>query len=209
MAAGCSYEYLPPFDVYLPASVRLDTTWDATISRKYSCLYSSNTSTDTLTLKGKVLGQESITAAAGTFSTIKYNTTLSRVTQEFSLVTESTCWADPDSGVNIQCDSVQTYTDSKPQNNYVSTTTEELVAYSHASTQRQKLSTERYAGSWAGTFVGDDHGYCTTNKNGVNWPKRKKPSLRRLGFFIWHFDHAVFLRRAATPVRHKPANSMA
>ncbi|MHA4866926.1 hypothetical protein ACXZ1M_04420 [Duganella sp. PWIR1] len=76
-------------------------------------------------------------------------------------MTESTCWADPDSGVNIKCDIVQTYTDAKPQNNYVTTTTEELVAYSHASTQRQKLGTERYAGSWAGTFVGDDHGYCT------------------------------------------------
>lgn len=164
LAEGCTYDYLPSYERYLPATVRLDSTWEASFSRNYSCLYSSTKSSEALSVKGKVLGQESIVVAAGTFSTIKYSSTTSRLLPTSSLISELTCWADADSGINVKCDRVQTYTSSTtPQSNYVTTTTDELVAYSHMATQRKKLSAERFAGDWAGTYKGDDHGYCTFN----------------------------------------------
>lgn len=159
---GCSNNYLPAYERFLPASVRLDTTWDANITRNYSCINSNDKGTDQLALKGKVLGQETVTVAAGTFSTIKYSSTLTRTRPTSTLVTERTCWADPDSGINVKCTTVTTSTvPATPENGYVTTTTTELASFSHAATQRKKLSVERFAGDWAGVYKGDDHGYCT------------------------------------------------
>ncbi|MRW94191.1 hypothetical protein GJ699_29880 [Duganella sp. FT80W] len=159
---SCTTEYLPSFPDGLPATVRIDTVWDNSITASYSCFSTGAKGSYQFSTKGKVLGQETITVAAGTFSTIKYSVTSTTVQTTSTTVTENTCWADPDSGVDVKCDAVRTFTSTAaPQSNNTRTTTDELLYYAHAATQRKKLGTERFAGDWAGVYSGADHGYCT------------------------------------------------
>jgi hypothetical protein len=156
-AASCPTSFVPAVAPGLPATVRLDATWETKYVSTSVCTLSQ--ASEQVSLTGKVLGQETVTTAAGTFSTIKYAIKKTVTSPTRILVIEETCWADPNSGVDVKCDSADVETALvAPKNSSTATVSTELIAYSHATSNRRKLGVERFAGQWKGTYVGNSQG---------------------------------------------------
>lgn len=138
---------VPPFSV--------GKTWDNSWTR--TC----NTDTGTGTNKGSIVGIESVTVPAGTFSAYKevYTTTFQQTLSSMSQnsVNNFTCWRDVVLKQRVKCE--WTTTNSSLTSGF--TGRYELTSYIASGSSSSMPLTTRFAGSWVGSFGGTDSGTCT------------------------------------------------
>jgi hypothetical protein len=159
--AGCSATYAPAA-MQAPTSASVGDSFDFASTVTIPC--SKEETSRALTSKGKLVGIESKTVAAGTFSTLKIvssETNLDRRTANVyvNYWVEKTCWRDIVTGLMVACN---TSTTSKGSGDASFSSTTELASYGQASTNREYLDPIRFAGPWSGNF-GAFYGNCDLN----------------------------------------------
>ncbi|WP_167078891.1 hypothetical protein [Massilia aquatica] len=159
--AGCTATYAPAA-TQAPASASVGDSFDFASTMSIPC--SKEETSRALTSKGTVVGIESKTVPAGTFSTLKIvsnetNLDLRTANVYVNYWVERTCWRDIVTGLMVACN---TRTTSKGSGDVSFSSATELVSYGQASTNREYLDPIRYAGPWSGTF-GAYYGACELN----------------------------------------------
>jgi len=155
-AGRCQYVYTPAM-VTVPGSLTIGQEWSGKSVRTCSDDTSENT---TVTVKGAVAGLESVTVAAGTFSTIKLSYTRTFAFKTSTAVIESTCWRDTVTGINVKCENASTTTPNAGGAGYKDTSSIELGGYLQASSGLRKDNIERFAGKWQTWYSGQENGIC-------------------------------------------------
>ncbi|NHZ91527.1 hypothetical protein F2P45_21325 [Massilia sp. CCM 8733] len=159
--AGCTATYAPAA-MQAPASASVGDSFDFASTMSIPC--SKEETARALTSKGTVVGIESKTVPAGTFSTLKMvsnetNLDLRTANVYVNYWVERTCWRDIITGLMVACN---TRTTSKGSGDVSFSSATELVSYGQASTNREFLDPIRYAGPWSGNF-GAWYGICDLN----------------------------------------------
>lgn len=159
--AGCTATYAPAA-MQAPASASVGDSFDFSSTLSIPC--SKEETARALTSKGTVVGIESKTVPAGTFSTLKIvsndtNLDLRTANVYVNYWVERTCWRDIVTGLMVACN---TRTTSKGSGDVSFSSATELVSYGQASTNREYLDPIRYAGPWSGNF-GAYYGSCDLN----------------------------------------------
>ncbi len=159
--AGCTATYAPAA-MQAPASASVGDSFDFASTLSIPC--SKEETSRALTSKGTVVGIESKTVPAGTFSTLKIvsnetNLDLRTANVYVNYWVEKTCWRDIVTGLIVACN---TRTTSKGSGDVSFSSATELVSYGQASTNREYLDPIRYAGPWSGNF-GAYYGACDLN----------------------------------------------
>jgi hypothetical protein len=159
--AGCTVTYAPAA-MQAPASASVGDSFDFASTMSIPC--SKEETARALTSKGKVVGIESKTVPAGTFSTLKIvssetNLDLRTANVYVNYWVEKTCWRDIITGLMVACN---TSTTSKGSGDASFSSATELVSYAQAATKREYLDPIRYAGPWSGNF-GAYYGACDLN----------------------------------------------
>ena len=156
----CNYVYTPAF-TKVPGTLALGQSWDTSTVR--TCTDDSRENT-AVNAKGSVTGIESVTVAAGTFNALKTVTAVSYKFKPGTTLREETCWRDTITGLDLKCNVAITNT---PLDATVAVTKRalswELGGYAQASTGRQKLNVERFAGKWQVWFKGTNEGVCAVD----------------------------------------------
>lgn len=149
--------YTPAY-IRVPGSLTLGQSWNnsAVVSCDDIPSYRSERNT-----KGSVVAIEPLTVLAGTFNTIKTVRTETSKFATSSTVKEYTCWRDTVTGLELKCNVSSTTTAVGADAAVTkSSSTWETGGFSVASTGRQKLNAERYAGKWQVWFTGTSEGIC-------------------------------------------------
>lgn len=159
--ASCATTYAPAI-MEAPYSASVGATFDFASTMTIPC--STTESLRALTSKGAVVGIESKTVPAGTFSTLKIVSTHTNLDLRPSNVyvnytIQKTCWRDIITGLMVACN---TATTSKGSGDASFSSVSELASYSHAATRREFLDPIRYAGPWSGN-AGAYYGACDVN----------------------------------------------
>ncbi|NHZ63040.1 hypothetical protein [Massilia genomosp. 1] len=159
--AACTATYAPAA-MQAPYSAAVGDSFDFASTMSIPC--SKEETSRALTSKGKVVGIESKTVPAGTFSTLKIvssetNLDLRTANVYVNYWVEKTCWRDIITGLMVACN---TSTTSKGSGDVSFSSTTELVSYGQASTNREYLDPIRFAGPWSGNF-GAWYGACDLN----------------------------------------------
>ncbi|WP_198420756.1 hypothetical protein [Massilia atriviolacea] len=159
--AGCTATYAPAA-MQAPATASVGDTFDFASTMSIPC--SKEETSRALTSKGKVVGIESKTVPAGTFSTLKIVSSETNLDKRTANVyvnywVEKTCWRDIVTGLIVACN---TSTTSKGSGDVSFSSATELVSFGQASTNREYLDPIRFAGPWSGNF-GAYYGTCDVN----------------------------------------------
>lgn len=160
LGEACNYVYTPAF-AKVPGTLALGQSWDTSTVR--TCVDDSRENT-AINAKGSVTGIESVTVAAGTFNALKTVNALTYKFRSRTTLREETCWRDTITGLELKCNVASTNT---PLDATVAVTKQtsswELGGYAQASTGRQKLNVERFAGKWQVWFKGTNEGVCAVD----------------------------------------------
>lgn len=159
--AGCTATYAPAA-MQAPASASVGDSFNFASTMTIPC--SKEETSRALTSKGKLVGIESKTVPAGTFSTLKMVSSETNFDRRSANVyvnywVEKTCWRDIVTGLIVACNTSST---SKGSGDASFSSVTELASYGQASTNREYLDPIRYAGPWSGNF-GAYYGSCDLN----------------------------------------------
>lgn len=160
VGTNCQYVYTPSL-AEVPGTLTLGQTWSN--SSTVGCAGSS-TIDSTWSVTGSVVGIESVTVVAGTFSAIKTTVTSTVKYKSGSVsVSNNTCWRDTVTGYTVKCDMTNNYTPSGSSTGQQYKVAQELIGYAHALSGRQKLNVERFAGKWQATYTGAHSSLCAVD----------------------------------------------
>ncbi|WP_445233719.1 hypothetical protein [Duganella rhizosphaerae] len=156
---GCTQSYVQTY-----SSARHDlvvgASWTSSVAYTFTpgCTHNHSISNSAST---NVLALESVTVPAGTFNTVKVNTTRNfKYANGMSVTEVYTNWLDVDTHRAIKSTNQSTTLFTDTGETYTSTSSFELQGYSQAKTRRSALNIERFAGPWAATYTGAYNGHC-------------------------------------------------
>jgi hypothetical protein len=149
-----------------PPQLTLSSSWDNSNTKTTTCTGEDPRKVQR-TSKGSVVGSESVTIQAGTFTAFKIqsvSTSTTTGTTGYNYTSTATRWVDSISGADLKSVTHGVMVYSNPdyaKYNYNSDSSLELIGYAHAASGRQKLNVERFGGPWQGTFSGTYNGTCS------------------------------------------------
>jgi hypothetical protein len=116
-----------------------------------------------VTGSGEILGVESVSTAAATFSSaLKYKLGEILVDTEGNVTSRQyTCWRDPNLHLPVRCDYSNAVTDISSASTSVTQISQQLVGIDVADYANPVRTTKRFAGAWTLTVSGQDSGTCT------------------------------------------------
>jgi hypothetical protein len=170
----------------VPGTLTLGATWDSSWTR--TCTYGSDTSTDNVRTTGSATALETVTVAAGTFQTIKLETTQVENRPAGSGLPRwnisGQCWIDVVMGVPVKC--MQTLVKTPPDPKLpttTSTSSSELVSYDAARFPGSSKNPARFAGGWNVSMRGTNAGSCSSVEIDISGKLTGSCSSARAGGF--------------------------
>lgn len=156
-----------------PEQLALNVSWDNSTSYTQDCVALNTVRNSKLSSKGKVVAEESITIAAGTFQAYKLTATMRDESTEkdrdgrpFTTLTtirtsQLTSWVDVDTGVELKRSVEEAKSGPNMVDSYTYSMGRELIGLSHAKSGRQLLALQRFESpSWKGSYSGKLSGTC-------------------------------------------------
>lgn len=151
--SACTSTPSAPYYSVAPLTVSVGMNW------QYSAVVTNNcqpepSSQTAVEIKDSAVAQETVTVAAGTFSTIKITRNSSEKSVVSTVVTERNCWWEPELGIEVKCVANSTKTITATGATISQKDSWEMLGYANQKLARKADTAVRFAGNWKGSYFG-------------------------------------------------------